>query len=113
MLVGLGVGSTTVTISDRSGNTSVSFVVYVVEKPVPVQPENPISEETIENISNAMDNMELSEEQTEKSFADDTCHHRFGLLRAGRVLCMQAGTHRRSADGHDGRAESRLLDRQH
>ena len=66
MLVGLSVGSTTVTISDRSGNTSVSFVVYVVEKPVPVQPENPISEETIENISNAMDNMELSEEQTEK-----------------------------------------------
>lgn len=66
MLVGLNVGTTTVTISDRSGNTSVSFVVYVVEKPVPVQPENPISEETIENISNAMDNMELSEEQTEK-----------------------------------------------
>jgi len=60
MLVGLSVGSTTVTISDRSGNTSVSFAVYVVEKPVPVQPENPISEETVEQINDAMDTMELT-----------------------------------------------------
>lgn len=66
MLVGLSVGSTTVTISDRSGNTSVSFVVYVVERPVPVQPENPISEETVEQINDAMDTMELTGGQIDR-----------------------------------------------
>jgi len=66
MVVGLSVGTTSVTISDANGTASASFIVHVIEKAPAVQPENPISPETIENISNAIDTMDLSEEQTEK-----------------------------------------------
>ena len=66
MIAGLSVGTTVVTVRDENNTTSTSFTVYVVERPTPVQPTNPIKEETIEDINYALELKGLNQEQVEQ-----------------------------------------------
>lgn len=62
-IYGLSAGTTKVTLSDESGSLTKTFTLYVVEPPVPIEPENKVDEETINGIKDGLDEVGLTTDQ--------------------------------------------------
>ena len=76
-IYGLSVGTTKVTLSNESGSLTKTFTLYIVEPPVPIEPENKVDPETINDIKDGLDEVGLTTDQANQikatidSYVDD------------------------------------------
>ena len=70
MIIGISVGKTSVTVRDENETTSASFIVQVVAPAEPEKPAVPISQETYEELVDAISGSDLNNEQ--KQYIEDT-----------------------------------------